>query len=620
MGHIEQLPSGSYRVSVAGTDPLTRQEIRLRSTVKGELQAQIELGRLLKEAPEGRTPESTPTMAGLMDQYAAIAEWDVSTRQTNEGFIRRTIKPALGHLEVRKVRGPILDKLYTRRKRCGDLSCTRRPFTQVRRPQSGRPPGDKRVAHQRMGCPMEMAMEGHMTTEMPNHATRSGAFADPVFVLCAGGFGSTLLSSMLDAHPDLACPPDMNLAPLCTQLATVWSLLEAASAPVEPDHEPPPILEAAVAGTKNTTAQMVSSYLARRGKKRYCDKSPGTARSAELLLRIYPNARFLCLYRHPMDVIASGVEAFPWELDRYGLVPYLSSSRPNFVRALARFWADNVADILRAEERFPHACHRVRYEDMVSNPEVVAAGIFRFLGVPHIPGISESCFAGGREPFRSADCKIVHTSQVAADSALRGWIIPVALIAPHVLKQMDELAAKLQYVLADEMVGNAAKPAGRLRRPASGQATGLSPDLPQASRPRGANGQRPHDTCRADPAAANSRIGALADSPDLTNRQPAELPGMSEDPNAGRPCCCETEHFTETEIEVLCLVADGLSNAEIAGRMSVSGHTVDRHVTHMLQRSGARNRAGLVSAAFRAGILVANQYELRPSGRRCLLG
>ncbi len=31
------------------------------------------------------------------------------------GFIRRTIKPALGHLEVRKVRGPILDKLYTRR-------------------------------------------------------------------------------------------------------------------------------------------------------------------------------------------------------------------------------------------------------------------------------------------------------------------------------------------------------------------------------------------------------------------------------------------------------------------------------------------------------------------------
>ena len=122
-GHIEQLPSGSFRVSVyGGIDPLTRQEIRLRSTVKDELPAQIELGRLLKEASEGRTSETGATVARLMDEYAPIAEWDVSTRQTNEGFIRRTIKPALGHLKLRKVRGPILDHLYTRLKRCGDLS------------------------------------------------------------------------------------------------------------------------------------------------------------------------------------------------------------------------------------------------------------------------------------------------------------------------------------------------------------------------------------------------------------------------------------------------------------------------------------------------------------------
>jgi integrase len=132
-GHVERLPSGSYRVSVyVGVDPLTQQEIRLRSTVKDERLAQIELGRLLKEASEGRTPEADASVARLLEEYAAVAEWDVSTRQTNEGFIRRTIKPALGHLEVRKVRGPILDKLYTRLRRCGDLSCTGKPFTEHR--------------------------------------------------------------------------------------------------------------------------------------------------------------------------------------------------------------------------------------------------------------------------------------------------------------------------------------------------------------------------------------------------------------------------------------------------------------------------------------------------------
>ena len=106
-GYIEQLPSGSIRVSVyVGTDPLTRRAIRLKATAKTEQQARIDIGRLRKEASEGRTPESAATVAKLLDEYAAIAPWDVSTRQTNEGFIRRTIKPALGHLEVRKVRGP----------------------------------------------------------------------------------------------------------------------------------------------------------------------------------------------------------------------------------------------------------------------------------------------------------------------------------------------------------------------------------------------------------------------------------------------------------------------------------------------------------------------------------
>ena len=114
-GYIEQLPSGSFRVPCTpGSIRSPGAQIRLKATAKTEQQAHIELGRLLKEASEGRTPESGATVAKLLDEYAAIAPWDVSTRQTNEGFIRRTIKPALGPMKVRKVRGPILDKLYAR--------------------------------------------------------------------------------------------------------------------------------------------------------------------------------------------------------------------------------------------------------------------------------------------------------------------------------------------------------------------------------------------------------------------------------------------------------------------------------------------------------------------------
>jgi DNA-binding transcriptional regulator YhcF (GntR family) len=142
-----------------GVDPITRQEIRLKATARTEQRAHIELGRLLKEASEGRTPESDVTMARLMDEYAAIAPWDVSTRRTNEGFIRRTIKPALGHLEVRKVRGPILDQLYARLKRCGDLSCTGRPFTEHRNvPVLAISPRDPRPAWQQVTATLTEAI------------------------------------------------------------------------------------------------------------------------------------------------------------------------------------------------------------------------------------------------------------------------------------------------------------------------------------------------------------------------------------------------------------------------------------------------------------------------------
>jgi integrase len=98
-GHIAQLPSGSYRVEVnLGTDPITRRRIRLRETCKDLVAAQITLGKLLAQAQAGKEPESGATVGQLLDLYLPLAEWDVSTREGFEGYVRRTIRPGLGHL------------------------------------------------------------------------------------------------------------------------------------------------------------------------------------------------------------------------------------------------------------------------------------------------------------------------------------------------------------------------------------------------------------------------------------------------------------------------------------------------------------------------------------------
>jgi hypothetical protein len=56
-GHVEQLPSGSWRAKVyASKEPLTGREIQFRKTRGTEVEAQIELGRLLELARSGREP------------------------------------------------------------------------------------------------------------------------------------------------------------------------------------------------------------------------------------------------------------------------------------------------------------------------------------------------------------------------------------------------------------------------------------------------------------------------------------------------------------------------------------------------------------------------------------
>ncbi|HEX4787571.1 MAG TPA: response regulator transcription factor [Actinospica sp.] len=97
-------------------------------------------------------------------------------------------------------------------------------------------------------------------------------------------------------------------------------------------------------------------------------------------------------------------------------------------------------------------------------------------------------------------------------------------------------------------------------------------------------------------------------SPGVTRRVIAEFAARSRGPVSGAGGTApfgakRLERLTEREREVMALVAEGLSNEEIAARLFLSPLTAKTHVSRAMVKLGARDRAQLVVFAYESGLV-----------------
>jgi DNA-binding NarL/FixJ family response regulator len=119
----------------------------------------------------------------------------------------------------------------------------------------------------------------------------------------------------------------------------------------------------------------------------------------------------------------------------------------------------------------------------------------------------------------------------------------------------------------------------------------------------GATGFLLKDSAHADLVEALRSVadGEPALSPSVARRVMAEIASL---PESVLPTPEDLDELTPRELEVVALVAGGLSNDEIAERLVVSPATSKTHVSRAMRKLAIRDRAQLVTTAYETGLVV----------------
>jgi protein-tyrosine sulfotransferase len=287
---------------------------------------------------------------------------------------------------------------------------------------------------------------------------------DPIIVISAPRSGSTLLRYILDTHPQVWCPAETGLGALCRQLLATLDAVESrqqslaslhheASAPwrglrdrvrAAPAWSRWPARHARQVSLERARAichELAARGLQQHGATVWCERTPENVEELDVLQAVFPDARYICLYRQGMDVIHSFLEG-----TNYGVGSDFAAivrDPRNPVADVADYWMDSVELGLALERHVGDRAFSIRYEDMVRSPDQTLPALFAFLGVDWLPDLPQRVYAS-RHSAGVGDRKAELSRSIDPGRIGKGKDVPVRKLKGR-LERMNRLLEALGY-------------------------------------------------------------------------------------------------------------------------------------------------------------------------------
>jgi LPS sulfotransferase NodH len=277
--------------------------------------------------------------------------------------------------------------------------------------------------------------------------------APPIFILSAERSGSTLLRYIVDTHPEICSPAEIYLGQLCQDLYWVIYFTAGAVSNTASETEK----ELMVLGeVRRIVSGVMDGYARAKNKQMWCEKSPANLRNLNVLERVFPDGKYVCLYRNCMDTVHSHMEA-----NRLGFWPalakYIHRHPDNIVAAMVENWIDRAQELMSFEREHPKKCFRMKYESLVYEPVMNLNAMFDFLGVEWDASLLDSVFKSQHD-LGNGDVKVTYSGKIDSSNIGKGSVILRDKIPAELFERMNRILEELGYEVVGEDWDSAPSP------------------------------------------------------------------------------------------------------------------------------------------------------------------